>query len=403
MFKANFVLLMLFLQITLAAFAQQNNRNTHLLFPTDRNVVQLPFERINSWIVIKGSINGSGGKTFILDTGAPVAVLVNDSNVADLNLSIKAQVVIGGGDGNTGKKTPLASGVRVQFGDIIVENANMVVGAAKDAVHGIDGIIGKYLFDGAIVKIDWQQQIITFYKEGTFSYNGDGVELPLEMDKSGHIYTKASFKGPDTTIECKALVDLGNKSSLFIDKKAAAGLAGNNKVIKDIIIGWGANGQVNGSVTRTSLLLPGVVLDNVVIALKDKEDNLSKKGYTANIGLSVLQRFTLYFDYQGKKLILEKNKDFSSPFLFNRSGIIINPRPSEIGLIVAFIIPGSPAAKAGVVAGDIIISADGNKNLAISINEIEPLIKGWKKDSLQLQLIRQNTTQHINLSLKDLL
>ena len=75
------------------------------------------------------------------------------------------------------------------------------------------------------------------------------------------------------------------------------------------------------------------------------------------IGMGILERFLVTFDYAGKHMFLKPNKEFNKPFEFSMTGISV--RPNERGALqVADVFNDSPAKDAGIRAGDIIVSID---------------------------------------------
>ena len=80
----------------------------------------------------------------------------------------------------------------------------------------------------------------------------------------------------------------------------------------------------------------------------------------ANLGAEILSRFKVTVDYTNRKLYLKKNSNFRRPFLYNTSGLeAIAIPPNYKHFEIVYVRPGSPAQKADVRLGDMILSVNG--------------------------------------------
>jgi hypothetical protein len=374
-----------------------------LKFPDNKNVVEIPFTRYRKWIIINVSVNGTRERPFILDTGAPIAVLADAGLKDELKLNIAGNVIVGGVDVSKPKQVPLAASVKFKIGDIIIEDGLMAVGAATEVIDGVDGIIGKYLFDDAVVMVDWKNNKLILTRPDKFQYTGNGETLPIHLLPSGHIYAEISVEKNGKKVAVKSDVDLGNRSNFYIDNEKGSPLVVNEKVIPNIIVSWGANGPTYGDITRTNLMLGSFRIDNVITSISQVNKALVQDGLEANIGLSILERFTPIFDYKHGKLILEKNEKFPSAFTFNRSGIILNPKRMGDSFLIADIIPSSPAKEKGLAIGDKITSINGKKVSSMSSSVIDDLINGKTGNVLNLVLLRNGKEVRALLKMRDII
>jgi len=77
-----------------------------------------------------------------------------------------------------------------------------------------------------------------------------------------------------------------------------------------------------------------------------------------NLGHDVLVQFTPTFDYARGRMYLARNANAPLP-VFTRTGLTIGGFDPARHLVVAGIVPSSPASEAGVRAGDLIVALDG--------------------------------------------
>jgi hypothetical protein len=213
----------------------------NLKFPDNKNVVEIPFTRYRKWIIINVSVNGTKERPFILDTGAPIAVLADAGLKDELKLNIAGNVNVGGVDPSQPKQVPLATSVKFKIGDIVIEDGLMAVGAATEVIDGVDGIIGKYLFDDVVVMLDWKNNKLVLTRPDKFQYTGSGQILSIHLLPSGHIYTEINVEKNGKKVSVKSDVDLGNRSNFYIDNEKGSPLVAGEKVIPNIIVSWGAN------------------------------------------------------------------------------------------------------------------------------------------------------------------
>ena len=77
-----------------------------------------------------------------------------------------------------------------------------------------------------------------------------------------------------------------------------------------------------------------------------------------NLGAEILKRFNVTFDYAASRMVLEKSQRFADPFEREMSGLAFDFEQDGT-LAVQTVLPGSPAAAAGIAEGDRILSIDG--------------------------------------------
>ena len=98
-----------------------------------------------------------------------------------------------------------------------------------------------------------------------------------------------------------------------------------------------------------------------------------------------LKRFNLTFDYPHLKMILEPGPRFADEAPFDSSGTLIY-REGQNPYRVFKVIPGSPAADAGLQPGDTVLEFDGRPASQLSMGEIRAALQSAGRDcSLRIQ------------------
>lgn len=372
-------------------------------FPNGKNVVELPFTRYRGWIILQARVNDQKTLSFILDTGAPIAVLADKNSGESLALNIMGQAMVSGGDGQAPKSVPLASGVKFTLGELEIENCLVAVGAASDAISGVDGVIGKYVFENSVVEINWQENKLIVSKPEHYHYKGNGEIIPIKMASGGHIYGEVMIEKNGKQKMIKTVFDTGNRSTLKINNLEPGEIYADAEAIKNVITGWGANGPGYGDLCRVNVKLGNFNFSDVIASSKKANGRLEQEGINGNIGLSVLERFNIVVDYQQNRLILEKNEHYGGEFFYNQSGILTHPKREPDHVLITGILPGSSAAENGLMKGDKIIVINGKPLKDYSTDEIDAIVLGKTGNAFEIEIERNKESLKRKITLKKLI
>ena len=97
-------------------------------------------------------------------------------------------------------------------------------------------------------------------------------------------------------------------------------------------------------------------LTEIVTAFPDRPQGSANGA----IGMGILSRFVVTFDYVNQRMLLRPSSSFADPFEYNMTGLILRPRDGG-QLSVKGVIDGSPAARRGIRHGDLIVAIDGRQ------------------------------------------
>jgi CubicO group peptidase (beta-lactamase class C family) len=278
-------------------------------FPAGKDVVEVPFEVENGWMVIPVRVNGSHPLRYVFDTGASGTVNSNPTIVDSLNLKISGKVQArGAGGGGALSEMSFADNVNFNIGGIELSNGSLALGPAMGS--GFDGVIGRAIFANLVVEIDWEKRIISFYEPAKYKYSGSGTILPLTFDDGGRPYTMGSVSLSDEKmIPVKLVVDTGAGHTLSLDVGSSPEIKLPEGATKTVL-GRGASGEISGYMGRIKAFeFGGQTFKDVPTTFPDASAGTSGlNGRQGNLGSGILRRFKIVYDYSRKQMIVEPNK-----------------------------------------------------------------------------------------------
>lgn len=336
-------ILLLFATATITA---QVNKPIHVI----------PFKYEMNKIIVPVTVNGSKVLRGVLDTGMPGGVFIMDSEVGkSLNLEYSATNVMLRGAGSGTASASMASGAKVSMGDVQLENQRVIVMNDSGPLHGsgFSTVIGASIFNKFVVRIDIEKETILLYEPKTFDPKDAGESLDMTI-----VATKPYIKGlidleGKKNIPVTLVLDTGAGSALMLSEDLKNNIAAPSKSVEGIF-GRGVGGDVLGKMARTGKLSIGKSEMSDVVTLFRDTRVANADGL---IGMDILDRYLVTFDYSKERMYIKPNKDFGKPFEFSMIGIALRPgKDGKLGVVDVF--KNSAAEAVGIQKGDKIISID---------------------------------------------
>jgi S1-C subfamily serine protease len=157
-----------------------------------------------------------------------------------------------------------------------------------------------------------------------------------------------------------------------------------------------------------------------------------------SLGGGILKRFTIFFDFQGSQILLKENGYFNDPFNYNMSGLEIqhagvqwvkdelNRDSSSKNLLnvndvvfdkrslrykftlkpifeIATIRKDSPAEKAGLLVGDVVLKIDGKNISNLTKQRIDQLLQAEDGKYILIEIERKGVKKKVTFQLKKIL
>lgn len=380
---------------------------------------KIKFKLINNLVVIPVEINGVT-LSFILDTGVSKPIIFNFLNVSD-TLKIKDTETIflrGLGEGESVEALKSSNNI-FKVGDALKLNQDLYavfnnkLNFASKLGIPVHGIIGLDLFRDFIVEINYSTGYLKLTHPEKFKYKvcKKCERFNLEF-YNGKPYINAEVKIEEKRIPVKLLIDSGGSDALWLFENESLDITSSNAFFVDFL-GHGLNGSVYGKRSKVnSFFLKSFTLKNANVAFPDSTSiSLAKQIKNRNGSLSgnILKRFDVVFDYRKALVTLKKNRHFKEKFSHNKSGIelehdgvrlvkevdkntlkgntvfenddaqnnnnriVINTQ-YKISLKPAYAIvelrEGSPAEKAGLLIGDVVVVVNNKQVHEYSLQEV---------------------------------
>ncbi|CUS46077.1 MAG: aspartyl protease family protein [Pseudomonadota bacterium] len=334
--------------------------------------VEVPIRIRSGHVYVDAEINGKGPFHLLFDTGA-TNVLTPEA-ARRLGLAVRDNVEATGTGGVQAGGSTMVDSVRlgsVSLSDQTFYVLDLPPGASDDTP--LDGLIGFEWLNRFPARLDYANATLTLYAGKDAGYVEPAAPARL------------SFRGRTPMIDGKVdgidghfSIDTGSTGSLTLAAPFVAehDLATRYHARTRVMSARGIGGPVYALLARAELLDLGTATAKrpVTFLSQQKAGTSARKDTAGNIGFGVLRQFTILFDYPRKRIYFQPNADWGQPDLADRSGMRLEK--GDGALVVAFVADGSPAAAAGLKAGDRIVSVDTVPSAGLALEEVRKHLKG---------------------------
>jgi hypothetical protein len=358
----------------------------------------VPAQIAENHVYLDVVLNGKGPFHFTLDTGG--------ANVIDPGVCKVLGVTSGGstqvtGVGSASAASSFATIKTLRIGSALLTNQVFVVlpiASSLGTAHGVrmDGVIGYEVLSRFVTTLDYGNEKVVFHLPGSYTPPPGATVIPIEQNGTQPQFA-CSINGVRTT----CTLDTGSRDSIsffspFIQAHPTVVPA---KLTAPGVNGFGVGGPSRGRLGRVRTFSFGdlTLRDLVGDYTAQTKGALAMPFIGANVGGGVWKRFTMTLDYRKLTLTLTPNADFAKRDQWDRSGVFLVDKG---GITIIAVRPGTPAAKAGLAKGDVIVSVNGSSGL--SLRQVRDLFLAAPGTPEHLVIkSRDGKTRGVDLTLAD--
>lgn len=281
-------------------------------FPEPRLDVALPAELAyreakGGLVVLTGRVNDRADVDFILDTGAPVTVLIDGPRTAALGLDSSKARPLGNRDNPATPVGDIQGGFRIDFGALALSGLSAVVIPQKTLPCqegfeeiGFGGVIGADLFRGLVVEIDPRAKRVRFHDARAWQAPPSSASLPMGF-RNGHPFVDARVVFANgRAVETSMNVDTGLNRPLTLVGGDRFPMPANGKPRRSCLVNGTRDEREGDAVT---VELGGVKLA-VAAPIYSEAPNLVDGAGSGTLGAALFAGRRLFIDYPGKRLVI---------------------------------------------------------------------------------------------------
>jgi hypothetical protein len=367
MLKPLLFILLLCWQVT--AMAQEE------FITPSRFITRMPFKQLTGGVILMQARLNSFPDTlnFILDTGSG-GISLDSTTVEYLKLKpMPSDRTIRGIAGI--RNVSFLYNQQLHLPGLTVDSLNFHVNdyGILTSVYGeqIDGIIGYSVLSRYIVKVNFDSTHLEFWTQGAMKYpRGGYLFRPLITT----LPVQSARVRDENAINARFLYDMGAGLNMllttdFIEDSSL--LSSKRKLWVKEAEGLGGKIDMHMTVVKEVKMGP-FRFRNVPVYVFDDAYNVTSYPYMGGlIGNDLLRRFNVVLNYQQRHFHLIPNTHYNDPFDYSYSGVELYYLDGEI--ILGDVAKDSPAEKAGLKEGDVVIAV--NRNFTQSLQQMKAALQ----------------------------
>jgi hypothetical protein len=371
--------------------------------------VTIPFRLIRNLVIIKLKINNKGPFNFIMDTGAGIMIITDPTLIDSVNIPSKRILKLSGcGTEGDNYDALITSALKVDIPGLTSYNVCAAIlkkdhfGLSNFVGMPIHGLIGYDFFSNLAVKVDFGDSTMTVYrpKDERLFKKGEKIPITIENHKP---YIEAKVHLPDGSIkENKLVIDLGAGHPLSLENMTDK--SERPKKCIEANLGIGFNGPITGFISRINEIDIGKYDIKNLISSFPEDDSLKKylvEKRDGNLGIGLLKRFVVVFNYAGNAIYLKPGPNYNAPFEHDMSGLEYYATGDDFKhIIISRVEPGSAGDEIGLEKDDEIVSINFKQIADMSLEQIDDLFKSQNDRSLLLEVYHDKKLDSVIITLK---
>jgi hypothetical protein len=419
-------------------------------FSKNSDKVSIPFKFINNLVFIPIKVNGIE-LNFLLDSGVEETILFSlEDDKKEIKFSNVEKITLRGLGSEDAIEGLKSTNNILEIEGLKSKNHLLYVilddefNLSSHVGIPVNGIIGYHFFKNNLVEINYERRRVITHRDNERNKNKiekkfKKVAITIERSKP---YIINTITIDSVSFPAKLLIDIGNSDAIWLFENRSKLIKVPSKSFEDYL-GKGFSGDIEGKRARIAKFkMSEFEFLNPIVAFPDSSSVRNVKMVSSrvgSVGSEILRRFLVVFDYSNGFLYLKKNKEYYSPFNYNKSGVEIQHNglqwvqetvPLEtVPTVVSTDNPfklnntsdfkykfnlkpiyeitnvrkNSPAANSGLQKGDVIISINKNPGYKYSLQEINSLFKSEEEKWITLEIRRNGQIHKIKFQLQNIL
>lgn len=375
--------------------------------------VVIPFEYQNNFIIVNVSFGENIRVKFIIDSGAEYSIFTIKEIADIIGMKYIRSVKILGADYQTYLTAYLTEGTDFKIENLNIKGKNLLV--LKDDFLQYDvltemnvvGLIGSDILSNFVVKIDYDNKLITLIKPEFFKPSKKFQQASIELWRQKP-YIKMPCQLIDNKIDTlKFLLDTGAGLSVLFLKNTNSSIHIPENTINGRL-GMGLGGYLEGILGRIPFFQFGTVkFRSLVCNFQDPPifaDSLAGNKRNGIIGNGILSRFDIYLDYTRANMYFTPNSRKIKEIDYDKSGILLLATGINFNkFIVKDLTPNSPAFLADIRPGDRIMSINHWPSFLLNSHFILKMLSKEEGKLIHLKINREGVKIKKQFRLRNLI
>lgn len=359
----------------------------------------VPLTSVGGMVFLAVGSDSAPARLWLLDSGFETSVV--NRRYAD-SLPVQhyghRQQATPGGHTDVG----VVPGIRLHVGRVIFRPESLAV----IDLHNVEpllglpyaGILGHDFLMQYVTRIDYDRHVVELFAPTSFVYSGSGHTLPVWIEAHqpfalGLLYVNGRAVPAKLKLDTGSLDVLGLNGSFVQQTELTRG--GSRGAPAS---GAALGGKVAGYLIRLDSLTIG--RSTVAQPIVGYSTETERRGDAGTVGMGVLSRFNLVFDYGRGRVILESTARTHRPLEYDASGLLLTTTGATFqGISVLSVAPGSPGDAAGIQAGDSLVAIDGETPSRLGLSGVRERFS-QAGSTVQLVVMRRGKERRMVLRLR---
>ncbi len=250
----------------------------------------------------------------------------------------------------------------------------------------ISGVIGMNFLKKYVVQINFDKGTLLFLQPTRDQNPHWGKELMINYDSFGTPgITGTMLNG----VKVRFDIDTGANITGNLESMVFKEVLSKKEIKTSEALSQTAAGLIHRRETR---------INDLSIGLFEYQDLIFGENNRSCLGLSFLSRHIVTFDFPNGRVYFEKGKEYKKVDETDMSGLHLLRISNET--IVYLVDEGSPAQKAGVKAGDVILKLGNKDAKTYDIGELRGILMSGDKHKIMMKIKRSDDVKEVSFLLK---